>query len=99
MEMTTERVWFDAEDEISLLNAITLAEAHVAESGEVKQKLNVVLNVFCASRPITYKAETRVPKPKLSTSQEHFRKLAKNSGASNPSNVAASDISQHYGEL
>ena len=52
-----------------------LTEAHTAKNGEVREKFNSAFHMFVASRGGTSKLERGTPKPKLSTIQEHFRKL------------------------
>ncbi len=99
MDKWTKRFRFDKEADIALVNTIMLAEAHVAKNWEVKEKFNGAFNMFCVSRAVASKVEECMPKPKLSTIQEHFRKLIKNRCAANRSNDAASGISEVYGDL
>ena len=55
--------------------------------------------MFVASRVVTSKLERRMPKPKSSTIQEHFRKLIGNCRATNRTNMGTNGISGTYGDL
>ena len=55
--------------------------------------------MFCASHAVTSKLEKGVPKPKLTTIQEHFRKMMKNRRTENSTNIAASCIAEKYDKL
>ncbi len=71
MEMTIKRFRLYEEAGVALANAIILAKAHIAKTGEVKEKFKGAYNMFCASKAITSKLESRMPKSKLSIIQEH----------------------------
>ncbi len=43
------------EADVVPVNAILLAEAHVAKSGEVKEKYNSACNMFCVSHCVKKK--------------------------------------------
>ena len=78
MDGANKRFRFDRDADIALVNAIMLAEAHVAKTGDVKEKLSGEFNMFCASHAVTSELENGVPKTKLTTIQEHSSKMVRN---------------------
>ena len=59
MDGTIKRFRFDRDADIALVNAIMLAEAHVAKTGDVKEKFSGAFNMFSASHAVTSKMEKR----------------------------------------
>ena len=78
MDGANKRFRFDRVPDIAIVNAIMLADAHVAKTGDVKEKFSGPFNMFCASHAVTSKLEKGVPKPKLTTIQGNFHKMVKN---------------------
>ena len=97
-QSTFRRFRFDREADLALANAVLLAEAHTAKNGEVKERYSGAFNMFWASHVVTKKVSNGMPLPKLSTIQDHVRKLLKNRRVANKSNVAASGIAEEYCE-
>ena len=58
------------------------------------KKFSGAFNMFCASHAVTSKLEKGVPKPKLTTIQEHFRKMLNNRRTENRTKLAASGIAE-----
>ena len=58
-----QEIQVERDADVALLNAIMLAEWHVAKIGDVKEKFSGAFNMYCASHTITSKLEKRVPKP------------------------------------
>ena len=94
----SRRFRFDKESDLALVSAVLFAEARTAKTGEVKEKFAGAFNMFLASHAVTAKVGRGVPQPKVTTFQEHYRKLIKNRGAANKANIPASGISEEYGE-
>ena len=83
----------------ALFSAVMLDEVHVTKTSDVEEKFDGAFNMFCASHAVTSKLENEVPKPKLSTIQEHFRKMVRSRRTENRINIVPSGIAKNYGEL
>ena len=93
------RFRFDKDCDLALVNAVMLADAHVAKRGESMDKFNSAFDMFCASRPVIAKIERGMPAPAMRSVQEHWRKLIRDRRAANHRNVAASGVAEEYGDL
>ena len=61
MDGANKRFRFDRDADIALVNAIMLDEAHVAETGSVKEKFSGAFNIFCALQAVTSELGKGVP--------------------------------------
>ena len=66
MDGARKRFRFERDAYVALVNASMLAEAHVAKTGDVKEKFSGAFNIFSIPNAVTPKLEKGVARPSQS---------------------------------